>query len=674
MKSQLKKTQQLNDTLTDLSFTQSLLEASIDKHAYALFGQLFIGNKDSYSDFQRKLNQARIPLSHDVYLSRVLFYSIFSLIVGTLLSVTVPLIIQNYAVYLFEGISGMETVSTAVSIKPVVVVGLISFLIFGLGGFIITFLCFILYPMYIANERKRKININLPFATTFMYAMSRGGVTIIDVIKTVAEAEDTYGQVSVEFQGIANSTHYSTNDLRSAIKNEIDITPSAKLSEFLEDLINIIDTGSDMDTFFLNRSETYIEESKEEQKQILDQLEVMSEIYIVLFVASPIFVLVINVVMLFLGASNANILYALAYLVIPLGGGVFIAIVWIISESQTESVSKLDNTDDHIFIENSYDLEAANADERYSQYRKQKLRKWLKQGLVDSYKIIIERPVYTFIFTIPAAIVAVVFLQENTIAELTHSAFIQNPETNSLYLLYIPGLIAMIPFVILYELQQRNKRVVLRRIPEAFSTAAEANSRGLMLSDSFDVVANNSTDYLSSKLQVAINESRWTNSFERALIRFANDIEVSRLSRTIKLVTKANKLTGDIQAVLEIAAKDLKLMAELDAERVKQSYMQIVVIFVSYFISVCIIVSLEIMFIQMLGDSAFQTGSGELDTLGGINTGIRQEINLILLHIAMALGVTSGIVGSTMANNDPLKGIKFALILSGIGLFAFLIV
>lgn len=674
MKSQLKNTQQLNDTLTDLSFTQSFLEASIDKYAYALFGQLFIGNKDSYSDFQRKLNQARIPLSHDVYLSRVLFYSIFSLIVGTLVSIIVPLIIQNYAVYLFEGIPGMETVSTAVSIKPVVVVGLISFLIFGLGGFITTFVGFILYPMYIANERKRKININLPFATTFMYAMSRGSVTIIDVIEAVAEAEDTYGQVSVEFQSIANSIHYSTNDLRSAIKNEIEITPSAKLSELLEDLLNIIDTGSDMDTFFLHRSETYIEESKEEQKQILDQLEVLSEVYIVLFVASPIFVLVINVVMLFLGASNGNILYALAYLAIPLGGGVFTAIVWIISESQTGSISQLDNTDDHIFTTNSYDSEAAKEDKRYSQYKKQKRRKWLKQGLVNSYKTTIERPVYTFIFTIPAAIAAVVFLQENTIAELTHSGFIQHPEVNSLYLLYIPSLIAMIPFVILYELQQRNKKVVLRRIPEAFSTAAESNSQGLMLSDSFDVVAKNSTDYLSSKLQVAINESRWTNSFERALIRFANELEVSRLSRTIKLITKANKLTGDIQGVVKIAAKDVKLMAELDAERVEQSYMQIIVIFVSYLISVCIIVSLNITFIQMLGDSAFQTGSGELDTLGGINSGILQEINLILLHIAMALGVTSGIVGSTMANNDPLKGIKFALILSGIGLFAFLII
>jgi hypothetical protein len=76
----------------------------------------------------------------------------------------------------------------------------------------------------------------------------------------------------------------------------------------------------------------------------------------------------------------------------------------------------------------------------------------------------------------------------------------------------------------------------------------------------------------------------------------------------------------------------------------------------------------------MLGDSAFQTGSGELDTLGGINSGILQEINLILPQITIAPGVTSGIVGSTMANNDPLKGIKFALILSGIGLFAFLII
>jgi len=64
------------------------------------------------------------------------------------------------------------------------------------GG--ITYGLFLLYPAFQAGERKQSIDRNLPYAVTFMFALSRGGMNIIDILRSLSKSESTYGEVSRE--------------------------------------------------------------------------------------------------------------------------------------------------------------------------------------------------------------------------------------------------------------------------------------------------------------------------------------------------------------------------------------------------------------------------------------------------------------------------------------------
>lgn len=677
---QFEQAQELNETLNTLSFTDTEFESTLDKVAFAIFGSLFINQEINLKSFDKKLNQARISIHHDIYFSRVLLYSTLGFLTGALTSVVIVAFgLSEIQSFPYEEYLPQE-VAVIIAQYPVLIIGGGLFLVLAVGSFFAIIGGFILYPIYIANERKRKITSGLPYIVTFMYAMSRGGINIFEVIETAADTQDAYGEVATEFQAIVNNVQYSRTDLRTAIIEESEITPSPRLSQFLEDLLNVIDTGSDMEDFFLDKAEKYAEEQKKEQSQLLDTLEILSEMYVVLFVASPIFVLIIVVVMSFLGAGNVLYLYVLAYFALPIGGGLFTAIIWIISMDEESNNTRLDTHQVTNTREDRYSMSNVKANPQYTSYRRINLVKQLRSLLLAPFNKVVEIPSLTFLLTIPTAIAVILYFDVNLSVELTTTAFIETPEQNTLYFVFIPFVILVSPFTIIYELKQRERSIIRTRIPDAFTTAADSNARGLSLKESFEVVAKNSNDQLAKQLSLAIEESRWTKSLNSSLINFANQFEIPRLSRTIKLITRANDFTGDIQSVLRVAADNAKLKGELDSQRKQNAYMYIVVIFMSYLISVGIIIALDVSFIQSLGDFGIADGSGGGGNglgaagFGSIDTQMIQEFRMLFLHTIMTLGLSSGVVAATMANNDPLRGIKYSIVMSGLGLAGYMII
>ncbi len=69
-------------------------------------------------------------------------------------------------------------------------------------------------------------------SVSFMYALSVGGLNQLEIIEAMAEADDTYGEVSKEFQSIVKETDYFGVDYRTAIRKQAIETPSDELSQF----------------------------------------------------------------------------------------------------------------------------------------------------------------------------------------------------------------------------------------------------------------------------------------------------------------------------------------------------------------------------------------------------------------------------------------------------------
>src|SRR5699024_2092839 len=105
-----------------------------------------------------------------------------------------------------------------------------------------------------------------------------------EIFEAMAGANDTYGEVAKEFESVYLETEYFDTDYRTAIRTQALRTPSEELSQFLTDMLSIIDSGGDMTEFLRDKKDKHLRTAKQEQSLVLETLELFGEMYITLSV------------------------------------------------------------------------------------------------------------------------------------------------------------------------------------------------------------------------------------------------------------------------------------------------------------------------------------------------------------------------------------------------------
>ncbi|WP_342771774.1 type II secretion system F family protein, partial [Methanoculleus sp. UBA300] len=166
------------------------------------------------------------------------------------------------------------------SVVPDAVTKIILFLLLtiGISG---AFYC---YPILVAQGRKTKIDLDLPYAITYMEALSTT-MTLYEVIRKVYEEMDLFGEVSKEFGMIVRDVEFFGEDLNTAMKNLQRTTPSSNLADFFNDLALLSDSGGDITEFLAARSGFFRDVAEREQEMALQTIEIMAEVYVTAFVA-----------------------------------------------------------------------------------------------------------------------------------------------------------------------------------------------------------------------------------------------------------------------------------------------------------------------------------------------------------------------------------------------------
>ena len=179
---------------------------------YPLYRRLFDEDGDFVGDMERKIAEARMGDTVEMYLSRALAIGV---ITGTLLWFVATL--AGYALMeLFVTEAPKLTdlrilYGTALAVFEAIKIPLlvaVSGLVFGLIGFAFGFGALVAIPYFRASARKREINMLLADSVSFMYALSIGGLNQLEIFEAMAEAEDTYGEVAKEFESIYLETEY----------------------------------------------------------------------------------------------------------------------------------------------------------------------------------------------------------------------------------------------------------------------------------------------------------------------------------------------------------------------------------------------------------------------------------------------------------------------------------
>ena len=228
-----------------------------------------------------------------------------------------PIIFFSFLVF-FTVFSGM-----------LLVLAVILSLVFAIGISAGVAVIFFIYPSYRVDGIKRDIELNIPYATTHMATIAGTGVPVYTVFKIVSEFKE-YGELAKECGKISRDIEVFGSDVTTAISQSAADTPSPHLKELLWGIVAVIRAGGDLRRFLVEKAASFMESQKNLEKQYLDSLSLLAEMYTTVFVAGPIlFVVMITVMgsMGSLGLPTDLIMTIVIYLLLPIASVGFIILV-----------------------------------------------------------------------------------------------------------------------------------------------------------------------------------------------------------------------------------------------------------------------------------------------------------------------------------------------------------
>ncbi len=292
--------------------------------AYNLFGKYYAKKRIDFFGLRHSLLRNRMDMSYDVYMSCALLSSIISAFLS-LIGVSLLFLVFGVPEIKATRIMFPGWVAPFLQYKSIVL-GLIFGVIFIILVFTIVYKLFQIYPSVMAGDRKGKIDSMLPYAVNYMSAMSGAGVLPVDLFRSLA-TNDIYGEMSVECRYLVRDLEILGHDLVSAMKNLAVTTPSSALQDFLQGAITVVTSGGQLESYFRIKTDQYIMENRQSQKEFLETLGLLGETYVTAFVAGPLFLVVVISIMSIMGNAQMIYLYIIIYALIPIGSIMYVVVI-----------------------------------------------------------------------------------------------------------------------------------------------------------------------------------------------------------------------------------------------------------------------------------------------------------------------------------------------------------
>lgn len=647
--------------VTKFSNDIELFFRKLKRLPFVLLGDKIKARQEKFYNLRIALRQARVPMSYEMYISNALFYSVISGIIGAIIGLLIAYIVVS-VVGLPPALTRLTfTESTAWLLKYrniSVSIFIMIFLTALFGG--ITYGLFLLFPAFQAGERKQSIDKNLPYAVTFMYALSRGGMNVIEIMRSLAKSENTYEDTSREVDVVLRDMDYFGSDLKSALYNLCEITPSEKLKDLMYNLLTVIDSGGNIAVYFKDKSEQYLNSAKVEQKGFLETLGLIAESYVTAFVAGPLFIIILGVMMAVMSHGSNVMIYAIIYGVIPIGSLMFVVMVSIITPGSAGEAPLLP-TESYVGEIVVPETEEKN---KFLNFIHSRDNIKLRKILLDPLKPFKENPVNTLLITMP---IALIYLTITIIGGLRSPNIVDYVDDPVVYSFYVIA----IPLLIFHEVKKGWEEKIQSQFPDFLKKLASTNETGMTLRDSIKLMTHSDMG-MGKEIKKIYNDIDWALTINEALRRFANRVRTHVVARSITLVTKANESSGDIGEVLTVAARDAAAEQELKNERKVSMFIYIIIIYMSFIIFIGIIYVISATFLeQMVKAGERVTSSGSRAISMSLTREGLADYNRIFFHGALIQGVCSGLIAGVMGEGSALSGLKHSVIMVTIGYLLF---
>jgi len=418
-------------------------------------------------------------------------------------------------------------------------------------------------------------------------------------------------------------------DVVTAIRHLSETTPSEKLKIFLEDLLSVIESGGDMAEFLSLRVRLYQEEARFEQKQFLTVLSLVAEAYVTLFVAGPLFLIIIMVVMGMTGGSAVLQLSLVTYATLPIGSLIFIVFIDLISIRAERTERFTSEKWLHAYPDVSI-VEKKNEEQQVQQLKKYDRIRSLVNHIRHPMDSFVTNVNHTLYITVPIATLYIV------------SVFLRVPlyKDVDVYLgvvddhIIIALLIIMVPYAIFHLIWSRKAEGIQSMVPDFLERLSGINQVGLTIAQAIAIMVNTNLGLLSYEIRRIKRDMDWGANFTEALMRFEERISTPAIARTVTLITKASEMSGQISEVLSIASSDAKMSEALKRERISEMFIYTAIVYLSFFVFLFVVAVLTTQFLPLLTNIT-SSGISSSGMLSGIGTIPLASFNRILYHACL---------------------------------------
>ncbi|OFV67251.1 MAG: type IV pilus biogenesis complex membrane subunit [Candidatus Syntrophoarchaeum caldarius] len=629
----------------------------IDKIGYRLFGKWVLRKKLYYIGLQKKLRQSQIHQPFDQYVASAIIYSLISAVIGGILGYlfapTLLAMIEFYAPILNIHLSGsFRWLAPQRDLLVTLITSTMLFLIFWQ----VTYRLILFYPTLLLSLRKDEINLILPHAASFMYALSKGGMNLLDVFRSLASHKGIYHAASEEAAQIVRDVDYLGCDLVTALHNASKTSPSERFRSFVENMTSVIESGGDITEYLGKEAKNYQENAVEEQKSFLEMLELIAESYVTLFVAGPIFFIVVIVLMGMMGSVYVNLLYLVIYAVIPIGSIAFIVLLDSISRSVNERRGEIIKTRRRIDVFRDVEEIETDPEDEAELFKAFKWYERLEKPaslLKHPLHAFLEKPVRVLYFSFPLSVILLFF----TLRQLESFT----PAAIDDYIL-LALFVALLPFTIVYEARERIVKAIERAVPDFLSSLSSVSGAGLTLKRAIETVLRTDLGVLTSEIRKIKGDMEWGSSTQDALYKFEERLKIGAISRAVTLIVKASEVSGDIREVLSIAAKDAATTERLRENRYSNTVIYLIIIYIAFGVFLGILYVISAVFLPLMPSSEsipLQNAAGSY-----INA---EAYKLLFFHAVLIQGFFSGLIAGKIGEGSLLSGIKHGLIMIAIG-------
>lgn len=655
----------------------------VDELAYRIFGNFFYKNKEKFLALKEKIRKSHISMSVDQYLASICMYSLIAGLIGGIFGAFLGL--KTFENTIYRIIYFLNSTNAGFIEGHLYSLGILNILLLFFLSFLAVFGLLSIFPYFQADIRQACIDKSMLSSVTYMYALTKGGVSIYDVFRSLSRYTHIFGTAAEEVSYIVRDMDYLGKDFISALNSAKERTASELFKDFIDGLI-LVSSNKAIIEYIKSKSKQYQDMVEMANRNFLRKLDVLAEAYVTLLVAGPLFIMTTLIVLQLFRPASAQILYLLIYVIIPLANLSFLVLLDTIGELSMDtkkanvSSFSIDLCD---IPEIGSGLSIEEEEKRNKKFLLYRKINNIKDLLFNPYKTIRDEPIYTFFIGIPLGVYYLTHIPKSftddfnsnfhlalNFTHISGSSIQLISEIQNYFVIFIS--LVLIPFIIFYEIRAWRMRKIDEKMPDLLRNLSNLNGSGLLFSNSLKLMAESKMGILTKELKKLKEDMSWGTSTSRVLMKLGNNIKTATSSRVLHTLIKANESTGDLKNVLLVTAEQVKSEEKLKKERSSDMAVYVITIYVSFFVFVFIVYILVLYFFPQ--SVAFTRSPQEIWYAGIGNESFNmKEYTMLMFHSTLIQAFVSGLVVGKMGQGSVYMGLKHSVSMIMIAYIVFML-